>query len=648
MNAFFLLAAVIIGVAIAALAVVRPRVALLLLITFDISNLNGVIADQIGISPYKPQLALAVVVLLIILARRRARLAWSPVLLGVVILFAGFCVTLISTDDPVTSEALLSSRSRDLFYFAVVYALLLATDEITRAVKGIVLILAALAGLTVVHEFVLHNNGDLYGLSRVPLVQEGGAFTPRHAGTSSDVNFWARLLILVSPLALSLWSIASRRPQRLLWAGCALALLAGVYLTQSRGGFIALFVAVIGWMWFAGGRYRKSLLLAPVAVAVLVPLTGIASRLGTLSAITTSSGIAGADVSVVTRKRLQLDALQMFLDSPITGHGIGSYGAIFHRYDRLSDYYQPVDIVVAAHNLYLEQAADGGVVLLLAWSVFVGCVLFCAIRARMLAARAGDLPTGRLALGVVAGLVGWLLASVFLHLSDFRALLVVAALAAALDVHARRLTIQPVLPAGRVVRAPSRPFQLSVATLAALSLAGLVLSLTTGRVEYRNEATLAVVPAASGPSGSAAYQLDVVSRGVIVPTLATLLDYSLPMADLARYSGSSVADASVSVGPSSLGGALLVTVTAPKRASANALGTASVALAKSRVDALDTSYQLTGEMAGVRAVAPVRRWLALPFGLSLAAAGLILLRTTRRRRKVALAQPYEKELVSVP
>jgi O-antigen ligase len=140
-----------------------------------------------------------------------------------------------------------------------------------------------------------------------------------------------------------LWSIASRRPQRLLWAGCALALLAGVYLTQSRGGFIALFVAVLGWMWFAGGRYRKSLLLAPVAVAILVPLTGIGSRLGTLSAITASSGVAGADMSVVTRKRLQLDALQMFLDSPITGHGIGSYVAIFHHYDRLSDYYQPVD-----------------------------------------------------------------------------------------------------------------------------------------------------------------------------------------------------------------------------------------------------------------------------------------------------------------
>jgi len=157
-----------------------------------------------------------------------------------------------------------------------------------------------------------------------------------------------------------------------------------------------------------------------------------------------------------------------------------------------------------------------------------------------------------------------------------------------------------------------------------------------------------VAPAATGPSGSAAYQLDVVSRGVVVPTLATVLDSSLSMSDLARFSGASTADALLTVGPSTLGGALLVTVTAPNRASANVLGTAAVALAKNRVDDLDTSYQLTGEMAGVRAVAPVRRWLALPFLVSLAAAGLILLRTVRRQRKVAPTQPYEKELVSVP
>ena len=80
---------------------------------------------------------------------------------------------------------------------------------------------------------------------------------------------------MFAPLALSLGVAASRRPQRLVWAGCALSLLAGVYLTQSRGGFIALFVAVVVWLALAGGRYRKSLLLVPVVVAVLVPLSGI-------------------------------------------------------------------------------------------------------------------------------------------------------------------------------------------------------------------------------------------------------------------------------------------------------------------------------------------------------------------------------------
>ena len=623
MTAALLVAGALAGLAVVALALVRPQVALLLLVALDISNLNGVIADQLGVSPYKPELGLAVLALITVGWRRRRSLAWSPVLLGLAVLFAGFCVTLVSTDDPATSQALLFSRGRDLFYAVVVYALMLTTGAVVNLAKAAVAVLAGLAGLTVLHEFALHNDGDLFGLSRVPLVQEGGAYTPRHAGTSSDVNFWARLLILVAPLGLSLWAAAARRSQRLLWAGCALALLAGVYLTQSRGGFIALFVAVVGWLWLAGGRYRRSLLLVPVVVAILIPLTGIGSRLGTLTAITASSASTG-DLSVVTRKRLQLDALHMFLDSPVTGHGIGSYVAIFPRYDRLADYYQPVDIVVAAHNLYLEQAADGGVFLLLAWGIFVGTVLFAAIRARTLAGRAGELLTGRLAAGVVAGVVGWLVASVFLHLSDFRALLVVGAIAAGLDVRARRLAVGP--PPVPVRRPLRRAARFSLAALAAVSLAGAVVALTTGHTSYRNAATLAVVPAANGASGSAAYQLDVVSRGVIVPTLATVLGSSISPADVAEASGDPPRGVTVTVSPSTLGGALRVAVTTQDADAADRLGLAAVTLAKSRVDALATTYRLTGDMAGAQAESPARRWLALPLGLTLAIALLILLR----------------------
>ena len=239
MSLVWLLAAGLVGVAVAALALVRPRVALLLLVVLDVASLNGVIAERVGVSPHRALLGLATVALLIVLIRVRARLSWSPVLLGVAVLFAGFAVSLVGAADPAESVALLASRVRDLFYFVVVYALLLTTRAARPVASAVVLVLAGVAALTVVHEYVLDNRGDLFGLSRVPLVSESGAATPRHAGTSSDVNFWGRLLILFVPLAFSLGAAATRRRTRLVWVGCAISLIAGVYLTQSRGGFIA-------------------------------------------------------------------------------------------------------------------------------------------------------------------------------------------------------------------------------------------------------------------------------------------------------------------------------------------------------------------------------------------------------------------------
>ena len=597
--------------------------ALLVLVTFDVSNLNGVIAGQIGLSPYRAQLALAVLTLLVVLARRsvRQRLAWSPVLLGLGVLLAGFAVSLVGAADPALSQSVLAERARDLVYVVVVYALLLTTDSVRTAVRSVVLVLAGLAALTVVHEFVLGNAGDLFGLSQVPLVQQSGAATARHAGTSSDVNFWGRLLILFTPLALSLAAGATRRLPGLVWAGCGVSLLAGVYLTQSRGGFLALFVAVVVWLVLAGGWYRRSLLAVPVAVAVFLPFTAVGRRLETLVA----AGGA-ADPSVAERRRLQAAALRMFVDAPVTGHGIGSYPAIFPAYDRLADSYRPVEIVVAAHNLYLEQAADGGILLFVAWTVFIGTVLFAAVRALLLTRRAGEAGTAWLAVGMLAGLLGWLGASLFLHLSDFRALLLVAALAAALDVQARRLPPSPVGPA-RVRTAPGRRVLAGLAVLAVVSAGGLAAALTTGARTYTSSATLAVVPAGSTASGGTAYQLDVLSRGIIVPSLATVLDDSAPLAEVER----AAAGATVAVTPSDQGGALLVRATATDPVVAETVGRAAVAAAQDAVVRLDTGYQLSGGSGAAVAGEPRGRWLAVPCALGLAAAALGLVRVRRRR-----------------
>jgi O-antigen ligase len=628
------------------LAIRFPRVSLLTLVALDVSNINGVIADQIGISPYKPQLALAVVAVLVMVRRRMFRFAWSPVLLGLMVLAAAFCLSFVAAADPVTSLDLLLSYARDLLYFLVVYALLLSTDQLKTVTVVAVLVLAGLAGLTVIHEFVLHNSGSLFGLSRVPLVQEGGALTPRHAGTSSDVNFWARLLILFTPMALSLLAMSRSVRDRLLWAGASLALLLGVYLTQSRGGFIALFVGLVVWAVLAGGWYRKSLLFLPLALLVIVPLSGIGSRLGTLTAVLSGSTTT-ADLSVVTRKRLQLDAWNMFLDRPITGHGIGSYPALFAQYDRLANFDDRVDIVVAAHNFYFEQAADGGVLLLLGWAMFFGTVFFVALRTMIVARRTGDETSRFLALGVIGGLTGWLLASVFLHLSDFRALLLMAALAAVADVRARATVESPAELAAREPMGgpnsgagsgrPSRAAVLGWAGAAALGLMGVAGAVLAGQTVYTSSSTLGVVPSGA-VGGASAYELDVVSRGLIVPTLAEVLDRSIDLDALEQQAGrfpagAQAAGAHVDVAPSRLGGAVVVTVTADDPAMATDLTRAAVESSKAQVADLQAGYLLVGEPAEPMPVSSPPWWLAPALGAVALLAAAMAVRTARQRAR---------------
>jgi hypothetical protein len=173
------------GLGFVVLALLRPRVSLLTLVALDVSNLNGVIAEHLGTSPYRPQLALAVLALLVLALRGRLRFAWSPVLLGMAVLTAGFCLSFINAADPITSVALRGERGRDLFYAVVVLALLLSTNSVVQVAQTAVLVLAGLGALTVVHEFVLHNSGNLLGLSEVPVAQEGGASTARSRRTAA-------------------------------------------------------------------------------------------------------------------------------------------------------------------------------------------------------------------------------------------------------------------------------------------------------------------------------------------------------------------------------------------------------------------------------------------------------------------------------
>jgi hypothetical protein len=138
-----------------------------------------------------------------------------------------------------------------------------------------------------------------------------------------------------------------------------------------------------------------------------------------------------------------------------------------------------------------------------------------------------------------------------------------------------------------------------------------------------------VVPAGTAASGSNAYQLDVVSRGIIVPTLATVLQAVVGRDEV--VGGVEDQPASVQIQPSGQGGSLLVQVSAATPQTAVTAGTAAVERAKAEVVALATGYQLSGELGAVQADRPAGRWLGVPCGLAAIGAILALVRIRRSR-----------------
>ncbi|SHN44208.1 O-antigen ligase family protein [Cryptosporangium aurantiacum] len=650
-----LVAGGVVAASLVAVALLRPAIILVVTVALDATNLNAVIEANAGISPFKPMLALVVLALFVLWRQGKLKVGWSPVLTALLVLVAAWFVTMFNSADPPASWTLFMDYANGLVYFALIYALLCATGSWKAVLSAVVGGLALIAALTIVHQVFLDNAGNLYGLSNVPLVQEDGAMTPRHAGTAGDVNFWARILVTVTPLALSLWAI-NRGLTKLFWVGATLALIGGLFLTQSRGGFLAVLPAVVVWFIAAGGKYRRQLAYLPLVLLVAVPVSGVGGRLATLADVSASSNIAAADPSLVTRARLQEAAWRMFLDAPGFGHGMGTYGSLFPQYDRYSDQGDPVTIVVASHNFYLEQAADGGLVLLAAWAIFFGAIFFVCWRVSQLARSIGRRTEHLLAVGVASAVAGWLASSVFLHLSDLRVLLLLAGIAAALDVRVRWAVAA--LPESERAGTPPPPRSADLrvwtprvlvpaaavfAVLAAVSVVRAIPTTWSAELESRVSVT------AADEDWLTSYQRDLVTRGQLVPSFAVVAnspDFPSVVARRAGLSQDQADHVRISLEVSRQGGAITVHATAREKTVAEDVAVAAGQVVAERVRSLNTPYVMQQPRRPV--AAPGHPGLALGMGACAVALLLACAALWTRRRPEPEPEPEPEKVGHVP
>lgn len=245
----------------------------------------------------------------------------------------------------------------------------------------------------------------------------------RAYGTLRQPNPFAGYLGLLAPLALSLtiWAWQTRQPQALRQAVAVAAglIVLGILVSWSRGAWLAFAAATLVLLLVYARRSAMRVLIGLAVVAVL--LAGL-NAVGLLPAAVvqrladlknyfgwmdiTQVVVTDDNFSVVERLAHWQAALGMWRDHVWLGIGPGNYSVLYPIY-QIGNWDDPLG---HAHNIYLNFAAEAGLVGLLAYLVFWLASLWQAGRA----AWSND----KLAVALGAGVLGALTHATMHNLFD--------------------------------------------------------------------------------------------------------------------------------------------------------------------------------------------------------------------------------------
>ncbi|HTB70443.1 MAG TPA: O-antigen ligase family protein [Solirubrobacteraceae bacterium] len=235
----------------------------------------------------------------------------------------------------------------------------------------------------------------------------------RASGTVGDPNQLAAYLLIGLTLGAGL--LIGRRNgigvRTLAAIGIPLCV-AGIFMSLSRGGLIALAATLLAATVFAG-RWRVPAIAALLVVVLggLLYFTQIAS-LPARERVTTSNGGSG-------RSDIWKLGLRMVRAHPVTGVGVGNFPIVSPDYALQPGVLARADLIFSTapkitHNTYLEIMSETGVTGFLLFMAILCACLWCALRAARTWAARGDPTMEALARGVFLGLIGMLVADFFI------------------------------------------------------------------------------------------------------------------------------------------------------------------------------------------------------------------------------------------
>jgi O-antigen ligase len=221
----------------------------------------------------------------------------------------------------------------------------------------------------------------VYGLVATPTISGAqGAVDAtqqlnRVAGTVGDPNVLASILLVGAVLAIALAVTQRRSPAlRIALVGCAALCLAGVVLTFSRGGLIALGTALIVAPLLARNKAATIGAALLVVACILAYIVALAPADARERLVANDGGSGRTDIWKI--------GWRMVEDKPLAGIGVGNFqSSSIHYQIRPGVATERTDLAdnpSVAHNSYLELLAEGGVVGL---GLFLGIVIAALVAA---------------------------------------------------------------------------------------------------------------------------------------------------------------------------------------------------------------------------------------------------------------------------
>jgi O-antigen ligase len=249
-----------------------------------------------------------------------------------------------------------------------------------------------------------------YGLLFAGVGTAGDA-PARLGGAGVDANFLAALLVAALVLAVVLAGLhEAPRGARVAAGLCALLAAVGITATVSRSGLVSLAVVLLAGLALAGrGRRLGMLVLAVVAVAGFTAyVTAVAPR-DHVQRLLHAGGEGRSDLYTI--------GWRMVAARPVEGVGVGNFQAASVDYLLRPGVIERSEFIVdtpkSTHNIYLQVAAELGIVGIALFAFLLGIAIRCALEAARRFARAGDPTMDVVSRAVAVATLGVLVSDAF-------------------------------------------------------------------------------------------------------------------------------------------------------------------------------------------------------------------------------------------